>query len=274
MRATTPIALVVVVTLAGCGGVFGDGEGTATLTPAAVPTEEPTPTPVPRLAPGLTREGVRDAGALAAAHDAALDGRSFTVRRTRTYRTGTGMPVRQFTSVTRVAGDGRFRITRRWTGETTLRREASYFDGERLLVAATVGNETNYRRAPPSSVRSEAVAGTGGERIERVFTAAETRVARSDRDGRTVYRLVPAANGSDERLDQSVSVRARITASGLVRSYTLDQRLSEREAGDASAIVVATRYGAVGSTAVERPSWYGEAMAATNGTTRTGPKTT
>ena len=269
MRPLVPVLLVVAVVLAGCGGVFGDGEETATLTPAAVPTDEPTPTPVPRLAPGLTRDGVADAGALAAAHAAALDGRSFTVRRTMTYRTGTGMPVRELTSVARVARDGRFLVQRRWTGETTLRCETAYFDGERLLVATTdAENDTEYHEAPPSSARVATEA--GGERIERVFTAAETRVvARSDRGETTVYRLAPVertrSNASGP--GQSVRVRARITARGFVRSYTLDQGLSERQPGDPSSIVVSTRYTDVGSTTVERPAWYRTAMAAANATT-------
>jgi hypothetical protein len=278
MRRAAHAALVVMVVLAGCGGVFGGKEETATLTPAAVPTDRPTPTPAPQLAPGLTRAGVTNASALAAAHDAALDGQSFTVERTRTYRTGTGIVVRQLTSVTRVAGDGRFRVTRRWTDETAPRREATYFDGERLLVATTDGtNETRYRRTSPAAIADEpAMAGTGGEQIERVFTVADTRIAgRAERNGTAVYRLAPDEDRSNASgLDRSVSASAQVTARGLVRSYTFDQRLSAESSGGVAAIVVSTQYNQVGSTTVERPSWYDEAMATTNATTRANPGTT
>lgn len=266
MRVVAPVVLVVLVVFAGCGGVFG-GEETTTLTPAAVPTDEPTATPVPRLAPGLTRAGVTNASALAAAHDGALDGRSFTVRRTRTYRTDAGITVRKLTSVTHVASDGRFRVTKRWAGETTLRRETSYFDGERLLVATTdAANETRYRHASAANVTT--TVGTGAERIERVFTAAETRVVRSERNGTRIYRLAPVAEGRSNGsvLNQSVEVHAWVTSRGLVRRYTLDQRLSDRKSSDVSAIVVATQYGEIGATSVERPAWYERALAETNAT--------
>ena len=258
--------------LAGCNGVFGgDAEGPErTLTPVAVPTDEPTPTPVPQLAPGLTGEGVVNASVLAAAHDAALDGTSYTERRTVTYRARNGTPIRRIESVTRVANDGRFRITKRWSGSTSLRRVAYYDDGERLLVATTnAGNATTYRRASSGTVAAQrsSVAAAGSRRIETMFVASETVVAgRTERDGTTVYRLVPAASrrtpDTATGLDRSVSVRADITEQGLVRSYTLVQRLSGEGADGAATIVVSTRYSQVGSTDVERPAWYDSALTA------------
>jgi hypothetical protein len=259
--------------LAGCNGVFGgNAEGPErTLTPVAVPTDEPTPTPVPQLAPGLTGEGVVNASVLAAAHDATLDGASYTERRTVTYRARNGTPIRRIESVTRVADDGRFRITKRWNGSTSLRRAAYYDDGERLLVATTnAGNATTYRRASSGTVAAQrsSVAAAGSRRIETMFVASETVVAgRTERNGTTVYRLVPAATpsrspGTTTGLDRSVSVRADITEQGLVRSYTLTQRLSGEGADGAATIVVSTRYTRVGATDVERPPWYGIALAA------------
>jgi hypothetical protein len=278
MRAAAHAALAVMVALAGCSGVFGGETETTTLTPAAVPTDRPTLTPVPQLAPGLTGAGVTNASALAAAHHATLDGRSFTVRRTTVYRTETGTSVRELTSVTRVASDGRFRVTKRWIGETALRRETSYFDGERLLVMTTDDeDETGYRRTSSTAIADEpTMAGTGSEQIERVFTVADTRVVgRIERNGTAVYRLAPEANRSNAgNLDRSVSAYAHVSARGFVRNYTFDQRLSGESSGGVAAVVVSTRYEEIGSMTVERPSWYGEAMTATNATTRVDPGTT
>lgn len=267
------VAFVLLVVFAGCNGVLDGGSvDTATLTPAAVPTDDPTPTPVPRLAPGLTRGGVTNASALAAAHDALLEDTSFTVRRTVTHRTRDGTPVRRVTSVTRVGADGRFRATKRWNGTTGLRRVAYYDDGERLLVATTdASNATTYRRASPAAGGS-VVATTGSEQFERVATIAETRVVgRVERNGTTVYRLAPVDRRRTRavtavELGRSVRIRARVTARGLVRSYTFRQTLSGEDPDGTAVIVAATRYTAIGTTAVERPSWYGTAVARTNAT--------
>jgi hypothetical protein len=272
-RAAT-VALVVLVVFAGCSSILdGDDPGTATLTPAAVPTDAPTATPLPRLAPGLTRDGITNASALAATHDALLENTSFTVRRTVTHRTRDGTPVRRVTSVTRVGEDGRFRVTKRWHGAASLQRTMYYNDGERLLVATTdANNATTYRRASSASaVGGSVVAGTGGEQFERVATIAETRVVgRVERDGTTVYRLAPAdgrqTRSSAVDLGRSIRLRARVTARGLVRSYTFRQTLSGEESDGTAAIVASTRYTAIGSTAVERPAWYGTAVAETNTT--------
>ncbi len=265
-RQAAAVALVVLVVLAGCSAILdSDDRETATLTPAAVPTDQPTPTPAPRLAPGLTAARVENASALAAAHDAVLDGTSFTVRETIAYRAANRTAIRRVTSLTRVGSDGRVSVTKRWSGATTLRRSASYFDGTRRLVATTgVDGETTYRRTPTTATEPIA-AGTGSERIARTFTVAEVHaVDRIESRETTAYRLVP-----DERPSatpgRSVRVRATVTARGLVRNYTLDQRLSGR-VDDVSSIHVSTRYAAIGSTAVERPAWYERAMAETNTT--------
>ena len=275
-RGLLSLLLVVCVVLAGCNGVFGgDTQETSTLTPAAVPTDEPTRTPLPQLAPGLTGEGVVNASALAAAHHATLEDTSYTARRTVTYRTPNGTPVRRIESVTRVADDGRFRITRRWNGSTSLRRVAYYHDGDRLLVATTdTDDATTYRRASPGTVVAQrsSVAAAGSRRIETMFVAGETVVAgRTERNGTTIYRLVPATPRRPPEtatgLDRSVSVEARVTDRGRVRSYTLVQRLSGEGADGAATIVVSTRYSRVGSTDVDRPAWYESALAATDATT-------
>ncbi len=273
MPRVAPVLLVVLVALAGCNGILNDGgaEGEV-FTPAAVPTDAPTPTPRPQLAPGLTAEGVVDASALAAAHDALLENTSFTVQRTVTYRTQNGTPVRRVTSVTRIGRDGRLLVTKRWNGTTTLRREAYYYDGKRLLVATTTDTATTYHRVSPATATLRRLVATGMEQIERIFSITETRVAgRMVHNGTTMYRLVSARNQSEKTtpLGRSVSARARITTRGFVRAYTFRQTLSGEGSDGTAVIVVSTQYTGVGSTTVERPVWYDEALSETNATNRT-----
>lgn len=271
------VLLVVLVALAGCNGVFGGetDDVEKTFTPVAVPTAEPTPTPVPRLAPGLTVEGVVNASALAAAHDAVLENTSFTVWEVVTYRTRNGTPIRRVRSVAHIGADGRFLVTKRWSG--TPQRVVYYYDGERLLVATTDSRGTTYHRASPEIAILRRSVATGSGQIERVFLAAETRVVgRTTHNGTTVYRLVPETQTQSMEatsFGRSVSVKARVTERGLVRTYTFRQTLNGEGSDGAAVIVVSTRYTEVGSTTIERPAWYDEALSATTNSTVSNPTT-
>lgn len=77
MRTLTPVALVVLVVLAGCSGlpVIGTESGRVTVTPAEVPTDEEKGT----IAPGITETGVVDAQALVDAHQRELANESVTM---------------------------------------------------------------------------------------------------------------------------------------------------------------------------------------------------
>lgn len=261
------VVFALLVVFSGCGGIWGDESDTETVTPVAVPTDPPTSTPMPRLAPGLTRAGIENASALAAAHDAVLDGGSFTIHETTVYRAANGTPIRQITGVTRVGSDGRVSVRKRWSGATALRSSVSYFDGRRRLVATTdTSGEVTYRRTSLSTADDPIVARTGSRRIERTFAVAELHVAdRIEEADTTVYRFVPDEQPT-ATLGRSVRVRATVDGRGLVRDYTLDQRLSD-PVGNVSSIRVSTRYTAIGSTAVESPAWYEQALTETNATT-------
>lgn len=261
------VVFALLVVFSGCGGIWGDESNIETVTPVAVPTDPSTSTPMPRLAPGLTRAGIENASALAAAHDAVLDGKSFTIHETTIYRAANGTPIRRITSVTRIDNDGRVSVRRRWSGATALRRSESYFDGKRRLVATIdTSGEVTYRRTPLSTADESIVARTGSRRIERTFTVAELHVAdRSEEADTMVYRFVPSEQQT-ATLGRSVRVRATVDGRGLVRDYTLDQQLSD-PVGNVSSIRVSTRYTAIGSTTVESPAWYERALAETNATT-------
>ena len=294
-RAALAGALVCVLLLAGCSG-FADGgsqseagvdgnEGatgvsSANVTPAPVPTIEPTPDPPTEVAPGITEAGVRNASALARAHDAILEDTNYTVIRNVTYRAANGTVLTHRRSVSRVGTDGRRCVGRTWREATGLRREAVWSSGERLLRARTYANGTRtYRRTEfETADRGRAIgAGTGSGQIDRVFTVAEVRVVdRYEHNGTVLYRLVSAsaarsgtsATDRSDRDGRAVSAEALVTIQGLVRSYEFQQTLSDDLDGT-TRIVVSTRYVDVGTTTVERPPWYDDALRATNGTKST-----
>ena len=294
-RAVPLTALVCLLVLAGCSG-FADGGGQSgadvdgtdgaadgsgmNVTPAPVPTIEPTPTPPTEVAPGITRAGVRNASALAIAHDAILENRNYTVIRNVTYRAANGTVLTHRRSVSKVGTDGRRYVERTWREATGLRRETVWSNGRRLLRARTYANgTTTYRRTELETAgRGRTIgAGTGSEQIERVFTVAEVRIVdRYERNGTVLYRLASAnatrsgTNVTDrsDRDGRAVSAEALVSIQGLVRSYEFRQTLSDDLDGT-TRIVVSTRYVDVGATTVSRPSWYEEAIERTNGTEST-----
>ena len=291
-RAVPLTALVCLLVLAGCSG-FADGGAqsgadvgetsgaagvsSAAVTPAPVPTTEPTPSPPTEVAPGITEAGVRNASALAVAHDAILEDRNYTVIRNVTYRATNGTILTHRRSVRRVGTDGRLYLRRTWDRATGVRREAVWSDGRRVFRARTYANgTTTYRRTESDTAGRQRAIGarTGSEQIERVFTVAEVRVVdRYERNGTVLYRLVSAnatRSGTDvtdrsDRDGRAVSAEALVTTQGLVRTYEFRQTLSDDLDGT-TRIVVSTRYVDVGTTTITRPPWYDDALRATNGT--------
>lgn len=77
-RPLAPLALALLILLAGCNaGVGGAPTPTAETTAAPVPTDTPTATPE-RKAPGLTLNGIVDGDRLARAHELALRGANYS----------------------------------------------------------------------------------------------------------------------------------------------------------------------------------------------------
>lgn len=271
MRRLSVMVFVVTVVLAGCNGVIGgDGESSATLTPAAVPTDEPTPTPAPRLAPGLRGDGIENADALAAAHDTMLENTSFTRRLSVTYRDANGT-LRERTLVrSHVAADGRFSVVLERPIEPSTdhpdpERERYYFDGTHLLAADTYANGTTvYRNASTDygPVR-RAYAESDGEEIAGLFEGRETRVVRIERNGTERYQVVSEGPAPQRRSDGSRglppnrSVRAFVDPEGLIHEVRLNRTGGVGGNGRTTASL---GYSGVGTTIVERPPWYAEAI--------------
>lgn len=296
--------------IGGSGGGSGDdgpggnrGDQRVSVTPAPVPTTGPTATPGPRVAPGLATTGVTNASALAAAHEDGLDDAPVTISKTTTYRYGSGEIARRETVTTRIGADGRrLRIVERRTfstasgttsgttgtasGDTagsTAVREVYWFGTERSARAITYANGTTiYEVVPPGNLTRgrRSIIATEAARIGAVAAGFETRVRRSsEAHGATRYRVTSVGETEGENRTELVGFvpvtgfRMVVDSRGVVREYRLVRRLSVQRRGKPTEIVTHVRYTDVGTTTVERPSWYGAALNASrrsNATDGTG----
>lgn len=277
MERVAVVALFLV--LAGCGSVGAptSDPGTVTVTPAPVPAG----TPVPggdTLAPGLAADGVFDSGRLAAAHGAALAGRSFTLVRTDSRYTNGTLSQRD-RSVLVYGADGRrfsydLRQTDRRDGENATSRIRRYADGERVYVAVTRGNETTYDllRAsdgtPYDPSRVFPANATNERGLARLFVLLDARVTDEwTVDGRTVYRVATPDPQTVPPL-RNITFAANVTETGLVRSYYLEYDVT-RATGPVR-VVANTTYRDVGTTTVSEPPWVASARGAVANRTDTG----
>lgn len=273
--------LALLVLLAGCSGATPGGTPTAVPTPAPVPDLTPTPTRTPPpvdgplvtatgpLAPGLTAEGVRDAVALAEAHFGTLRGQNVTVERTTVVRYGNGTTRRLDERVLLdAAGERSLAVV---TLGNTTRRE--WTEERTALVRTDRDGVVEYRaeRARPETVRSV---------YRRSFLGLLVAA-----DGARVTRM--SEGGADYRVTANVDTLREaespfgldpdpgrltlfVAESGFVVGWDLRYRASERD-GTPVAVTTRLRHTDVGTTAVERPAWTTDALAATgeNATTTT-----
>lgn len=280
--------LAVLLAVAGCSGLVATP--TSTTTPAPVPTPTAAPTPEPELAPGLTRQGVTDSRRVAAAHLDALGrnataGASYTLRSTyvERYRNGT---VRATVTTRHAVGTSKSYHRVRWTGHAKRlygleppspsrgRAETFCADG-RCLVAVTTPDTTADETASGTTYREGGVFGpvfvtvTDAQQVTGLLGTLETAVTGEVvRNGTTHYRLEATRVSDPTVLDfpqeggvRNISFTALVSPRGLMREYRLAYT---DERGHVTVRVVRTaRFSAIGTTAVKRPAWYGEALNAT-----------
>jgi hypothetical protein len=219
---------------------------------------------------------VFDSGQLAAAHEAALAGRSFTLVRTDTRYTNGTLSQRD-RSVLRYGASGReFSYDLRQSGRGADGDETSriqrYADGERVYVAVTRGNRTSYDllRASDGSdydpARVFPANATNERGLARLFVLIDTEVTDEwTVDGRRVYRVATPSPQTVPPL-RNITLVANVSETGLVRSYRVAYEVT-RSPDHRVTVVARTTYRAVGETTVPEPSWLGRAKAALrNGT--------
>jgi len=275
------LALCLVVLLAGCSGFGGTGaEPTDTMTPAPVPAESEGET----YPPGIGPEGVTDPLLLGESHYGAIDGESYTTRRNRTVRAPNGsLLVRTDLHAEFSADRSQFLVDYTVTGPdpsafgTDPGRLVLWTDGEVLLRSVTADGTTtrqqfpaevfSQRPGPFGESPGDAFGLTSPDReVYWLFTAFETtaRPATGSRSVRVTGTLAePAALRTVDGVSdpRNGTLRAVVAPNGLVRTYHLSYEATVD--GHTVHVERSVRHAAVGSTTIERPSWYG---AVVNGT--------
>ena len=278
MRAA--VVAVVVVVLAGCSGVAlgpDSGSDTETVTPVAVPTDS-------GFAPGLGPSGVADVSTLAASHGGALEGTSFTVLTNRTVRWPNGSIRSRMNVKLRLSESRSFHadVSVRGTDAPVVIGEpptaAEYWANDEVyLRRQVIDNRTEFSR-----YRSEEeYVGTWrfwlgtialdigpSTDLRRTIGSYDTRIAgERTLDGETVVHVTGTRVTSERFVDDqsdafgvsNATLHAFVTESGFVQSYYV---VYEATLPDDSRVTVrrAVRFRDVGSTTIDRPSWYDEAV--------------
>lgn len=274
------VALAVLLVTAGCSGfapVGDDDTGpTSSLTPVSVPEEDGRE----ELAPGLTADGVQNPEALADAHAARLENRSYRLVINRTVRDWNESLREQLLLNLSLSTDRSYLVDTATAGP-----EAPVFLGRPPAEATFWSNGSVYTRrlsrdgGPTyTAFQPSEGAGTwqywartapfGGQQssprgfISRTFAAVPTRTAdRQVRENGTTYRLEGArAVGPLGEVDdpRAVTLRARVTDAGLVRSVSLSY--TGTIGGELVRAHWTVRYEDIGTTTVEQPSWTERAL--------------
>jgi len=264
--------------LAGCSGFTGGTESTPTLTPGDAPP------PTQAYPPGVDESGVVAPDALADAHTARDDGRSYTLVSNRTVRYANGTLRSDLSVRIELASDRSFVVSVSSDGA-----DGPLLLGEPPASAAFWSNGSTYARAltrdgrttyntftPPDqytgtwrywtrTVAFGGRSGYSGRTIRDVFTSIPTEVTgRETRNGTTVVRLAGTSAESTDfaapEIDSvgNLTLRAVVDTDGLVR--LLEYRFDGTVDGEPVVVERTIRYEGVGSTSVENPSWLDRAV--------------
>lgn len=219
------------------------------------------------LPDGITKDGVTDAGAAAQEHRDALSDVSYTLELTavREVEGASGEPV-EVTQQLRNDGDGTILTTidRRGSAPYSL----SIWTNESMAVRQVNRNgETSYSRPDASDIRQGA---TGSGTIREVLAAGvfEPTEVKDDGEWRVVLTAEEPTTDAAEALGvESVSEfsgTVEIDAEGRVRAMEVEMTFTDTR-GNRITQTLTQRVTDVGSTTVERPDWFDEAVAQTGG---------
>ncbi|MFB6071417.1 MAG: hypothetical protein ABEJ88_00455 [Halobacterium sp.] len=274
-----PVALLccVLVVTAGCAGLSDTGgqpttDGTTTATPTETTTESTTQATTAQpaqLAPGLTRDGVADALALADAHREFLETHQF-VKRTRTQRENPG-DWGWRASVLAYANESHWKWNT--TGEelpvafgVTNGSYALFADGHRVLYrlradgnvtygVARIGGGADSPPTPPRSVLGRSVYERG--LVYTLLSRANVTVERGDGVAARVTGTADEFSIGGETVTD-VEFTAAVRSSGLVERLELTY-----ERGNAT-VKRSIIFDADVTDPLERPAWYDTALNRTN----------
>ncbi|PSQ48799.1 hypothetical protein BRD15_04720 [Halobacteriales archaeon SW_6_65_15] len=291
MRKVGVLAVCVLLVLAGCSAAPGNDGGAAAETTEGDDAETETEATDrdstgsdADLPPGLSTDGVTDAAALAAAHEEALAGQSYTYDREVRVVAANGTEVGGWSQHVQVGAD-RLEFNHTQTGEglsvsgTDIEDSQVYTDGSVTFWKADAFRD-GFRREPGRGFAAETF--SSEQLLADAVNAAETRVTEVEPEGDsddgmgdgTWYR-VRAENGSEtltyDAPNGTVAVEAtNVTAtavvapSGFVRNVTYEFDFVRGNVSGHRTMTV--RYSGVGETTVEVPAWVEDAKTVTNAT--------
>lgn len=278
------VALIAVVILAGCASAGPAPTTPPNVTAAPVPTAEPTPS---GLAPGVYQTQL-SADTLAAAHARRLNNTSFTRWEELTVRYPNGevrSEVKRFIQYDARTDHGYLVV--RIAGHATVYESGAtrweVYLGNRSFTAVGYGNNSQPTVIRPANTDSAAndvgyerllnrVGGgndiqaafepfeTGDVRVSPAvdvvafIVEAETRGSGAGPSGPTVSTETDSTSAAI----WNASLNAIVTRDGLVRRYRVSYRTTLGEV--TVEVTRSVAYASIGSTTVEPPAWYDEAV--------------
>jgi len=226
------------------------------------------------MPPGVTQEGIDDAGTLARAHSQRLEGRSYALNVTRHQPVASGGtpadpsldrylfgslpgPGVTHTTAFAVAGDTyRSRATLGNDGGAMVRASVYFTDGEWYVAAPLYGN-TSFRSAPVSGSVGPLPETFRTDLVDRYLSTPETDLTGVvEHDGRRLYRVV--ANGTPRPFPDSFvrnyTAVALVDNRGVVHDLSVSYAIVSDD--DRATVETSVSYGSFGEVAVRPPPWY------------------
>jgi hypothetical protein len=278
MRRTTvaSVAVVILVLVSGCNGLFGSDKTTPSVTPAAVPTDSPTrATPDQQIAPGVSDNGITNASALLTAHTAILNNTSFTRRQNTTTLYTNGSVIFRGMSILRAGdrGEGFYRrLTYDWRSPISTRivreRIETWSNGDQTFSQIIFSNNTTRYARSSQSFRADASGPPTTASMLRSIVqlpgtlltpANSTIVTYTTRNDTQMYRIHSMFHTSSMSytIELLVDERGVIHESTIIRVPTHSAKIS----------ITSASYSNIGTTVPpDQPPWYSRAKNATTPT--------
>jgi hypothetical protein len=249
--------VVVLLLLSGCNAftemTAGPAE-TPMVTPAPVPSQTSTPTES-SLAPGLTKYGLTNASVLLSAHAAVLRNTSFTVRKTVLLKYPNGTVAEQWVETIRVDGNTSYVVSvRTYSGSRETKRIETWH-GPNRSIRKTVTNDSVSYSPSSHSGRVHQLWHPPDQRLSGAFDPQhDPLVERVHRNGTTLYHL------ENEYQYSNITISMYIEPHGVIRRYSVQKQPSDPSIPGVTLITGSIRTTNIGTTTVDRPAWYAEAI--------------
>lgn len=241
------VAVAVLVAGAGCSALSGGGSPP----------------------PGLSEDGVTSTTALIEAHTEALGNRSFTVRTTTTIRPANGEYEVTSNSTQRVDPTGTFRgyveSETRATGNAPERYDrspdeiAAWREGSVTYRRTAVDGTSTYRRVGLLNSSVKLSNALGRQTILALDDRTNATVETVENGDSRRYRVSARLNDTEYSTNRTVELL--VAPGGVVREIRVAQTYQYQSG--TRRVTRTIRFLNVGSTTVERPDWYSDAVNAT-----------